>query len=207
MTPTIRTATIADIPTCAKVLADAFATDPLMTALWPSADRRQRALPLYFAASLRHFHVPRGGVQLAADPNQTIGAVAVWDPPGQWEQTLTQTLRAVPDLWPALRSRTFAAIAVRRTLEQHHPHHPDHWYLANIGSSPSHRGRGYAAQLLANRLATPDTPAFLVCTRKETLPYYERHGFAVATEFTLPAGDKPTMWSMTRPPSSFTAQS
>ncbi|GAB4590214.1 GNAT family N-acetyltransferase [Nocardia sp. IFM 10818] len=198
---TTRLATPADLTDCATVLAEAFADDPLMSAIWPDQTRRHRALPGYFKASLRHFHLPAGGVQLATDRDGHIGAVAVWDPPGHWDQPFTHTLRALPDLLPALRTRALAAISVRSELDTHHPHQPQHWYLANLGTTQRHRGQGYAAALLADRATTaPDLGQYLVCTRAENVSYYERFGFSITGTFQLPAGARPEMWAMWREP-------
>ncbi|MBC7299799.1 GNAT family N-acetyltransferase [Nocardia salmonicida] len=196
MPNTVSTATESDVTGCSQVLAEAFADDPLMAAIWPEAEERHRALPRYFAASLRHFHIPAGGVQIASDPGGNIGGVAVWDPPGRWDQGLMQTMRAVPDLLPALRLRAGRAITVRRTLDGHHPANA-HWYLANIGTPLSHRGQGFAAQLLQHRLdSAAGTPSYLVCTRAENVAYYERFGFKVTETFSLAIGNKPKMWAM-----------
>ncbi|GAB0103073.1 GNAT family N-acetyltransferase [Nocardia sp. JMUB6875] len=198
---TTRVATPADLNSCATVLAQAFADDPLMSTIWPDPVRRKAALPGYFAASLRHFHLPAGGVQLATDREDRICAVAVWDPPGAWDQPITRTLRALSDLLPALRTRTAAAIAIRRALDERHPREPEHWYLANLGTAPTHRGQGYAAALLADRAETaPDRGQYLVCTKQENVAYYERFGFKVTGEFQLPLGAHPTMWAMWRNP-------
>ncbi|WP_324198465.1 GNAT family N-acetyltransferase [Nocardia brasiliensis] len=200
MSITTRAAAPVDTGACARVLAEAFAEDPVMSAIWPDPRKRHRALPRYFAASLRHFHIPGGGVQVATDPDGHLGGVAVWDPPGQWDQPFSRTLRAVPELLPALGRRTRAAIAVRTTLDAHHPASPMHWYLANIGTSETHRGQGYAARLLSDRLAqSPDTAAYLVCTREKNITFYEHFGFEITDTFSLPVGDRPLMWAMTYP--------
>ncbi|GGL20539.1 N-acetyltransferase [Nocardia jinanensis] len=194
---TTRVATTTDIPEAAAVLAEAFDSDPLMATIWPDQKQRRRALPVYFAASLRYFHVPHGGVDVASDGDGKIAAVAVWDPPGQWDHSTMTTVRALPDLLPALRTRALTAIRVRRTLDEHHPRAPGHWYLANIGSTQSVRGQGYAARLITDRVTSPSPPpAYLVCTRERNIPYYARFGFEVAESFALPAGERPPMWAM-----------
>ncbi|GAA5104972.1 GNAT family N-acetyltransferase [Nocardia iowensis] len=112
-----------------------------------------------------------------------------------------RTLRALPQLLAAFRTRTAAAIAIRRTLDEHHPLTPLHWYLANLATPDSRRGHGYAAQLITDRLATaPDTAAYLVCTREKNIRFYERFGFTVSATFNLPLGAKPLMWAMVRKP-------
>ncbi|MFF3226992.1 GNAT family N-acetyltransferase [Nocardia suismassiliense] len=198
---TVRTATTAHIDACTRVLAEGFADDPVMSAIWPDQGRRHRAVPRYFATSLRHFHLRGGGVQIATDEHGELGGVAVWDPPGQWDQPFSRTLRALPELLPALRARTTAALAVRRALDEHHPRTPLHWYLANIATPVDRRGQGYAARLIADRLAgAPDTAAYLVCTREKNIRFYEKFGFAVRATFVLPTGANPPMWAMIREP-------
>lgn len=86
-------ATPSHVDACAGVLAEAFADDPVMASIWPDHNRRHRALPRYFAASLRVFHLPGGGVQIATDQHDHLGGVAVWDPPGQWDQPASHTAR------------------------------------------------------------------------------------------------------------------
>ncbi|MFI9407100.1 GNAT family N-acetyltransferase [Nocardia sp. NPDC052316] len=201
MPSTVRTATTADIEACTRVLAEGFADDPVMSAIWPDRRRRHRGVPRYFATSLRHFHLPGGGVQVAIDQHGGLGGVAVWDPPGQWDQPFSRTLRALPELLPALRTRTTAAMAVRRALDEQHPHTPPHWYLANIATPVDRRGQGYAARLIADRLTeAPDTAAYLVCTREKNIRFYEKFGFMVCATFVLPAGANPPMWAMIREP-------
>jgi predicted acetyltransferase len=66
-----------------------------------------------------------------------------------------------------------------------------YWYLAHIGSHPSVRGSGYANALMEQRMRhvrMGDAPAYLVCTRPETSPFYERFGFAVLDTFALADG-------------------
>ncbi|MFG1793039.1 GNAT family N-acetyltransferase [Nocardia sp. NPDC049149] len=196
-----RIATPTDVDDCARVLAAAFADDPVMSAIWPDQHRRHRALARYFAASIRNFHLPGGGVQVATDEEGHLRGVAVWDPPGQWDQPISRTVRALPELVPAFRFRTTAALTVRRTLDEHHPRTPPHWYLANIGTHEDHRGQGYAAQLISDRLAAdPDTAAYLVCTREKNISFYEQFGFEVTGTITLPVGAKPMLWAMIREP-------
>lgn len=201
MYPAVRTATPEDITICANVLAEAFQDDPLMSYIWPDAQRRRRALSTYFDASIRHHHIHGGGVQVVTDDGGAIVGVANWDPPGHWKQPLHRTIRASPTLLRALRERIPTALRLRGELEAHHPTHPQ-WYLANIGTAQHIRGTGFGARLLNARLRACDElrlPAYLVCTRHENIAYYEGFGFGVTGEFNLPDGGPP-MWSMWRDP-------
>lgn len=202
MTTAVRPAALADVPSAAGVLADAFGDDPLMSSIWPDPSDRTRALPGYFATSLRRFHLPAGGVSLAADSDGAVAAVAVWDPPGHWHRSLLSTIQAAPALVAAMRTRLPAALAISRALEAHYPTQPA-WCLVNLGSTTTHRGRGHAARLVEQQLIHCDreaVPAWLVCTRESNITYYQRFGFTVTEKFQLPAGAKPPMWAMTREP-------
>jgi ribosomal protein S18 acetylase RimI-like enzyme len=179
-------------------LADGFRDDPLMSAIWPDPTRRHCALPGYFAASLTHFHIPAGGVQVAIEDGQ-IGAVAVWDPPGTWDIGLPAIARAVPDLIGPLGVRTPAALKVLHKLDSVHPRQP-HWYLANFASSSERRGTGLARELLRTQLAhcdQEDQAAYLVATLESNVGYYGRFGFDITRTFTLP-GNGAKMWAMWR---------
>lgn len=198
--PIVRTSKRGDVRAAARVLADAFADDPLMAYIWPDREARIASLPKYFEVSLRHVHSAGGGVQVVCGAGGRIAGVAVWDPPNRWEQSTTSAIRAAPGQLLALRTRVFAALRVRGTLEERHPRHPPHWYLSNIGTASAVRGAGYGRALLDSRLADCDAnelSAYLVCTRRENIAYYEKFGFVVTESFSLP-GNGPELWSMVR---------
>ena len=86
-------------------------------------------------------------------------------------------------------------------MDASHPEEP-HWYLAVIGSDPSVRGRGFGQAVMQSRLDRCDAehcPAYLESSKEENVPYYERFGFEVIGEFSLPDGG-PTLWRMLRRP-------
>jgi ribosomal protein S18 acetylase RimI-like enzyme len=70
------------------------------------------------------------------------------------------------------------------------------WYLAQIGSSEPRRGVGSA--LLERRLTSIEGPAYLESSNQRNLSLYQRFGFAVTGEITLP-DHGPTVWTMFRP--------
>jgi ribosomal protein S18 acetylase RimI-like enzyme len=63
-------------------------------------------------------------------------------------------------------------------------------------SAPRHRGEELAA-LLEQRLANITGPAYLESSNQRDLPLYERFGFKVIQELSLPDGG-PTLWTMLR---------
>ena len=79
---------------------------------------------------------------------------------------------------------------------------PGHcWYLDAIGVDPSQQRSGLGTALLRWMLARVDSdglPAFLDTSAPDNLGYYERFGFEVTVEATLPNGI--SLWGMTRQP-------
>lgn len=123
---------------------------------------------------------------------------AVWTPPGHWHPTRWRGLLALPGLARATGRRGRAGVTVTETLERVHPRDP-HWYLAIVGVSPSAQGTGVGSELIRARLATCDQlrmPAYLEASRAELVGYYERFGFQVTSEITIPHG--PSLWAMRR---------
>ncbi|RWA24040.1 hypothetical protein MELE44368_02175 [Mycolicibacterium elephantis DSM 44368] len=71
-----------------------------------------------------------------------------------------------------------------------------------IGSDPSVRGGGFGRALMQSRLDRVDAehaPAYLESSNPDNIPYYQRFGFEVTGEITLPDGG-PKMWPMWRDP-------
>lgn len=195
-----RPAQKADIRGLAQVLGRAFYDDPVTTWILPEAASRAARLSTFFGTVTRHHHLGGGGVEVACD-GEGIGAAALWDPPGGWKQSWHAQLRMVPALIGAFGRRTPAGRAVEGLLNANHPEEP-HWYLAVIGSDPSVRGKGFGKAVMQPRLDRCDAeycPAYLESSKEENVPYYERFGFRVIGEITLPNGG-PTLWKMWRAP-------
>jgi len=172
-----------------------------MVWLLPDAESRTVRLRRLFETVTRHHHLARGGVEVAGDGPRGIAAAALWDPPNQWHDTLRGQLAMTPTLVRVLGLRAMQGHAVQELMKRAHPEEP-HWYLAVIGSDPSVRGQGFGQVLMRSRLQRCDAeycPAYLESTNRENVPYYERFGFTVTREITLPDGG-PTMWAMWRPP-------
>ncbi len=108
---------------------------------------------------------------------------------------------ALPGVVIRLGSRLSVASATYGALLRVHPARP-HWYLSGIGTDPPVQGTGVGGQLLRSRLARCDAaglPAYLESSKERNVPFYERHGFTVIGELTVPGGG-PTLWLMWRDP-------
>lgn len=189
-----------DVRDLADVLGRAFHDDPVMTWIQPDAAARRRALPRMFATMTRHHFLRGGGVEVAAG-GDGIGAAALWDPPGRWQQTSLEGLLMMPAFIRAFGNRVAAGRQVADLMKERHPEEP-HWYLAIIGSDTSVRGKGFGQALMRSRLDRCDAeyaPAYLESSNPDNIPYYERFGFEVTGELRLPDSG-PSLWPMWRQP-------
>lgn len=200
----VRPATRADIGALSVTLGRAFFDDPVMCWMLPDADLRRRKLHRLFAALTRYHHLSRGGVEVAPD-GDGIGGAALWDPPGQWEHTRGEELRAMPTLLLAFGTSLGRGLEADELMKKNHPEEP-HWYLAVIGSDPAVRGKGFGQALMRSRLDRCDAehaPAYLESSNPDNVPYYQRFGFEVTGEIKLPGRDGvagPSLVPMWRPP-------
>jgi GNAT superfamily N-acetyltransferase len=185
-----RPATRADISALSVTLGRAFFDDPVMCWMLPDVDQRRRRLHRLFAALTRYHHLSRGGVEVAPD-GDGIGGAALWDPPGQWEHTRAEELRAMPRLLLAFGTTLRRGLEADELMKKAHPEEP-HWYLAVIGSDPAVRGKGFGQVLMRSRLDRCDAehaPAYLESSNPDNVPYYQRFGFEVTGEIKLPGRD------------------
>lgn len=191
-----REATTSEAPDVGAVLANAFVEDPVLSFLFPDADRRPALLASFFANrlaaghSLDHVLVP--------DVPGVRESVALWEPP-RWPNDRE------PDLRPAvaaLRTLLGDAWLVDRlvpltAIKEARPSVP-HWYLAFVGTRVGDRGRGLASGLIAavtDRCDSEVIPAYLESSDPVNVSLYERHGFRVTGEVVIPEGPVvPLMW-------------
>ncbi|MGH3636353.1 MAG: GNAT family N-acetyltransferase [Mycobacterium sp.] len=200
MTVEARPARKADIRALSQTLGGAFYDDPVTMWILPDDKSRAVRLPRLFGAQTRHHHLAGGGVEVACD-GAAIGAAALWDPPNRWQQSRRAQLAMLPSLIHTFGVRPAAAREVVEVMKRHHPEEP-HWYLAVIGTDISVRGHGFGQALMRSRLDRCDAehcPAYLESSKPENVPYYERFGFTVTGEITLPGGG-PSLWPMWRAP-------
>lgn len=193
----VRLATSRDVEGMAEALSLAFHDDPVMQWLFgDEAPRPMRYSRPFFAHEavrhLRHDHV--------FTIDGTPGA-AYWDPPGHWRTSPKDILRMAPLMVRGIGTRTRKALRGLGRLEAAHAQHPDHYYLAVLGTRPDRQGAGLASALLAPVLDRCDAEgigAYLESSKEANIPFYRRHGFEVAGEVGFPSG--PRLWPMWRDP-------
>ena len=199
--PTVRPFVRADLSATVATLARAFDDDPVMTWIFPDDGMRRRRLPGFFAAALRgssprHWTAPRS--PCAAGRCSAPRSGCRRERGGR--RCCASSLRC-PAWSFRLRSRLSVASVTYGALLRLHPERP-HWYLSGIGTDPPVQGTGVGGELLRSRLARCDAdrlPAYLESSKERNVPFYERHGFRVTGELTIPGGG-PTLWLMWRNP-------
>lgn len=185
-----------EVPQLATVLAAAFADDPLMGWIYPDAATRSGFATAWFEQSLRQ-GLARGHTY-TADGDR---GVAIWSPPDVPMFNDADGL-ALYELFSAqLGEATDRTLTGLMEVSAAHPHAMPHFYLFIVGVQPDARGRGLASALITEILDRCDRQglgAYLESSSPANVPLYERHGFHVTAEVTLPDG--PTIRPMWRDP-------
>lgn len=183
-------AQIGDEANVIGTLVSAFIDDPVERWLWPEAQQYLTQFAAFVAAF--------GGEAFSRQTVWTLGvfaAVAWWIPPDVQpdEQAIIAVL--TESVSPEKHEDTFGVLA---HMDAAHPKEP-HWYLPWLGVDSPHRGAGLGGQLLKRCLEVVDADHLPVCLdtpNPRTIPFYESHGFAVAT--VAQAGACPPVTSMLR---------
>ena len=184
-------------------MANAFGDAPRFRFLVPNDAQRKTKLRWYWGAVIRA-RLRSGGIVHVAreEPSDLPLGVAIWDPPGHSKHSALTLLRS--GLWATPMRLGVSAYQRRRSLSSLlaalAPPGPC-WRLNAIGVDPSQQRSGLGTALLRWMLARVDSdglPAFLDTSAPDNLAYYERFGFEVTAEATLPNGIP--LWGMTRQP-------
>lgn len=181
----------------ADCLALAFVDDPLMSWVYPDPTKRLAQATEWWSICLS-IGVERGAVDAVDGADGVDVGVAIWSPPGV----------ALFDEEAVARLFTFLSVQVGDDvgrvgmgLSSIAGMKPpgDHWYLFGIGVDPSVQASGLGRQLVRHRLDECDgtgASAYLESSNIRNLPFYERLGYRVVDEVTLPDG--PTIRGMLR---------
>jgi GNAT superfamily N-acetyltransferase len=164
-----------------RLLARAFAEDPILTHFLYDRLRRRIAFPAFFRAVLEEM-LPSGHVYAAHNDDSLIG-VAAWlapnapEPDAASRRAAAHQQRVVRLLFPRSSPSLFRGFAA---LEAFHPSAP-HWYLAFVGIEPTSQSRGIGSAILAPVLKIADQTnalCYLETPFPRTHQFYERLGFA-----------------------------
>jgi ribosomal protein S18 acetylase RimI-like enzyme len=184
----------------ARLLARAFAADPVIGYYLAEGWRRPLGFRAFFRAAL-YESLPHGAVYAARDRNGLVG-VAAWLPPDAADAPATLRARmstaAVKALYPATGAKLFAGFGDLAAL---HPSEP-HWYLMFVGVEPRLQSSGIGATLLSPVLEHADLHkvlCYLETPFEGTLSFYRRLSFETRSE-SQPFEAPTPIWTMTRVP-------
>lgn len=192
LAPTVTSrATSEDVVPLAKMLAQVFHDDPVVTWMFPDPVRRRLLLPGCFALD-----VGFGMADHLVDSTSLLASAAVWFHPDAQDREAQVTAYVEGYLEAAEESgeRVGQLLAF---LDGYEPAKPN-YTLELIGTLwPGH---GFGSRILAPGLARCDdegVPAHLWSSNPRNLSFYRRHGFELIREARLPDG--PPAWQMWRP--------
>jgi len=192
-----RRARAGDAPQLARLMAAAFAADPVMDWIARPGPKRAHGLTRFFHGLLALKAIPLGEVWMAPSG----GAVTIWLPPGT-PPTAGGFRAQLRMLAVFLRlcgvPRLLRGYAMGDAMERHHPPGP-HYYLAFIAVAPRLQGLGLGSALLEATLQRIDATgcdAYLENSNPKNTRLYERAGFAARGN--IAPGRAPPLLSMWR---------
>ncbi len=193
--PVIRDGQATDLELMADILSDSFAHDPIMNWAIPMTT----LYPGFFKLIIDGLYLPKGINHL----DEARRGASLWLPPGQdFEMPLRLSLLGM--IFRLIANKGFGPVKNIRTqgdfFAQYHPKEP-HYYLQFVGTRQQNQGQGVGSALLKQGTRICDReqmPAYLESSNILNVPLYQRHGFEVIHEGTIPGG--PTAWFMWREP-------
>jgi GNAT superfamily N-acetyltransferase len=195
----VRPATVDDRELLARIAAEGFFHDPVLSWVLPDDANRLGQLIHLFGGMVDDMLPDRGRVHLV-----DAASAAFWREPG-FDQTRTASDRledapadAPPPPYADDELARMAALSA--AMHEAHPHEP-HWYLNVVSTLPSHQSQGLGARVLAPVLVLADEagqPCYLESTNPRNRTLYYRHGFEDMGDVEIDGG--PSMRQMWREP-------
>jgi len=192
----VREAQLDERAEVSETLAEALASDPVFSWLFPSQRRRDAKMRRLFALELAHWVFPAGGRALTTDD---FRGANVEVPPGR--STMTMPLSGAVGLVRVFGIRLRRAARLQAFFDRNHPQEP-HYYVRTLGVATRFQGRGLGTALLRPTLDRCDregVPAYLEASSERSAALYQRLGFVHLGELRIPDGGPPC-WPMRRPP-------
>ena len=186
----------------AQVLARAFFDDPMMVYIMPDDAQRREILPAFMDAGVR---ICENDGEVYTTPGVVLGN-ACWLPPGATEVN-DERLAAAGGLEVIERmgeeaGGRFAGL-MGHMGELHEQAVPaEHWYLLILGVDPPRQGQGVGGSLIEPVLRRADAEGrlcYLETMKPRNVTFYQKHGFEVVVDGTLPDGGL-RFWTMRRQP-------
>ncbi|MBT3410603.1 MAG: GNAT family N-acetyltransferase [Halieaceae bacterium] len=178
----------------ADILADSFSEDPVMNWVIPEPALYRD----FFRLLISDIFLPQGIQHMETGER----AGGLWLPPGGTFDVPPSFALAglVTKLFLRKGPKPLWRISQQGAIfDRHHPKSP-HYHLVFVGCRKSAQGQGLGSAMLKQGTHMCDEqnmPAYLESSNELNVPLYQRHGFEIIDEESLPGGG-PTVWFMWR---------
>lgn len=189
-----------DIKPASKVLAKAFQKHPILMYFIPDASTRRDKLHYVFEKGVR-YGVLYGEVYATSS---NLEGVAIILPSETADMTLWRMLRVGmfflffrlggDFIKRGLRIASFLSSVQKRCAPSRY------WLFQFLGIDPEHEGKGHAvtlAKAMLSRIDKENLPCYFDIEEEEKVRVYQRYGFRVVEELTIP-GTNIRVWAMLR---------
>jgi ribosomal protein S18 acetylase RimI-like enzyme len=195
-----------DIPKAGLVLANAFQHDPVWTKIFEGEAKNLQKMGAWFEGSVR-YGLKYGEIYATSEH---LEGIAAWGPNDFADMTM----------WRMIRSGAFSSAMklgmtmVKRAQKMRLVFEPleadrkanmkgrAYIYLMIIGVASEFQGQGFGGKLLRALIEESErdgVPIYLETETERNLRMYERFGFNLVNQITLPVANLP-MWEMVREP-------
>ncbi len=197
--PGLHDVTKQDYKKARETLGDAFREDPIWARILEGALEK---FPYAFGTPLKMaLHYGR-----AYAPSTDVRAIAGWLSSPNVDMTIWRVIRSGA-IWPSMKlgmkygkltMQVFEKIT--RDRQEYMRDKEPYAYLLVIGVDPAYHRQGLGSLLVRSMLENlpPDTPAYLETETEGNVRFYEKLGFEVVKEITVPVLELP-MWEMLHP--------
>ncbi len=186
-----------------QVMGKAFLNDPFLRYLAPDDAKRARLTPEFVGIVVKYCFLYGEVWTLGA-----VEGVACWLVPGKTAPSFGGMIRTGMLTMPlkfgwAGFQRFIDMVNYTEKIHKQFASEP-HWYLWGLGVDPAHQGKGLGGQLMQPVLDKADGASqlcYLETQNQANLPFYQKHGFEVVSEESVPKGTL-RIWAMLRKPQS-----
>lgn len=182
-------------PAVIQVLSEAFLDDPAMCWIFRDVQARENKLPLFFKWLVKKHQT--GGLLLGGSDAQVV---TLWWLPGKIHLSSFFSIADMLTLASIFGANSWRADLVNRCILKHLPPGENWLYLRYAGVEKNMRGCGFGGAGIRAGIAIANSrglPTCLETCRPGNVAIYERLGFKVISEWSVPFGG-PHFWTMVR---------
>ena len=192
--PDLYQLTSKDFSKACNILGEAFREDPIWSAILKDEPEK---FSIVFEVPLKHSL--KYGKVFCSSPN--LEGIAAWLPSNKVNMNIFQLIRSGA-LFSALKLGNLIGKKIRDVFrmiieDRDSNMKVPYIYLYAIGVSPEHQGKGIGSNLINKMMdhLPPELPIYLETETEQNVKLYEKLGFRVMKEITVPTLELP-MWEM-----------